>query len=393
MPGRRGVPDGIAVPPPATPRRRLAGGFRGWRNRLVARPGFQSWASRFFLTRGKARAEGAALFDLVSGFVYSQVLWTVVELDLLPGMLDTPAETDTIARRHGVAPERMRALLQAATALGLLTRLRDDTYIASQRGAALLGVPGLSEMIRHHAVFYRDMADPLALLRDEADTGLSAFWPYVFGAAGAVDPEVTARYSALMEESQALVAEETLRHLPLSDIGHLMDVGGGTGAFLRAVAAAYPAMRLTLFDLPVVAGVARGRFADEGLATGEGARIAIVPGSFRDDPLPRGADAISLVRVLYDHADGTVAALLAKAFDALPPGGRIIISEPMTGGARPHAPGDAYFAFYCMAMRTGRARSAAEIAALLRDAGFSDIATPATHRAFVTGLVTARRPA
>jgi demethylspheroidene O-methyltransferase len=237
------------------------------------------------------------------------------------------------------------------------------------------------------------MADPLALLRDEADTGLSAFWPYVFGAAGAVDPEVTARYSALMEESQALVAEETLRHLPLSDIGHLMDVGGGTGAFLRAVAAAYPAMRLTLFDLPVVAGVARGRFADEGLATGEGARIAIVPGSFRDDPLPRGADAISLVRVLYDHADGTVAALLAKAFDALPPGGRIIISEPMTGGARPHAPGDAYFAFYCMAMRTGRARSAAEIAALLRDAGFSDIATPATHRAFVTGLVTARRPA
>jgi demethylspheroidene O-methyltransferase len=152
-------------------------------------------------------------------------------------------------------------------------------------------------------------------------------------------------------------------------------------------------MRLTLFDLPVVANVARARFADKGFATGEGARITVQPGSFRDDPLPGGADAISLVRVLYDHADATVAALLAAVFAALPPGGRLIVSEPMTGGARPHAPGDAYFAFYCMAMGTGRARSAGEIAAMLAAAGFVDIACPATHRPFVTGLVTARRPA
>ena len=41
-----------------------------------------------------------------------------------------------------------------------------------------------------------------------------------------------------------------------------------------------------------------------------------------------------------------------------------------------------------MAMRTGRARSQAEIAVLLEDAGFGDIATPTPKRAFVTSVVT-----
>jgi demethylspheroidene O-methyltransferase len=247
-------------------------------------------------------------------------------------------------------------------------------------------------MIRHHDVFFRDLADPLALLRGEADTELARFWPYVFGAAGAVDPEVTARYSALMEESQGLVAEETLRSVSFAGVRRLMDVGGGTGAFLRAAGQAYPTVELHLFDLPPVVEVARRRFAEEGFAMGAGSRVALHPGSFRDDPLPEGADAISLVRVLYDHADATVATLLARAFAALPPGGRLIVSEPMTGDDRPQPAGNAYFAFYCMAMRTGRARSQAEIAAMLRAAGFADIAMPATRRPFLTGVVTAVRP-
>jgi demethylspheroidene O-methyltransferase len=101
-----------------------------------------------------------------------------------------------------------------------------------------------------------------------------------------------------------------------------------------------------------------------------GPGVTIHPGSFRDDPLPAGADAISLVRVLYDHADATVGALLAKVRQALPAGGRLIISEPMSGGARPDPATDVYFAVYTLAMGTGRTRSAVEIAALCSAAGF-----------------------
>jgi demethylspheroidene O-methyltransferase len=381
------VPERTA---PALPLRRGAGGWRGWRNRLIASSRFQAWASRFAPTRGHARREGEALFDLLSGFVYSQVLQALVTLDIPEALMEAPRTAAALGAQHGIAPHRMAVLLDAGVALKLLERVGEG-YQTSARGAALVGVPGLTGMIRHHDVFYRDLADPLALLRGEAETELARFWPYVFGAAGAVDPDVTARYSALMEESQGLVAEETLRTVSLRGVRRLLDVGGGTGAFLRAVGRAYPNVELQLFDLPPVVEVARRRFAEEGFAMGAGSRVTLHPGSFRDDPLPVGADAISLVRVLYDHADATVTALLSAVHGALPPGGRLIVSEPMTGGATPQPAGNAYFALYCMAMRTGRARSQAEIAGMLRAAGFQDIATPATRRAFITGVVTATK--
>ncbi|WP_353735716.1 methyltransferase [Okeania sp. SIO2B9] len=65
---------------------------------------------------------------------------------------------------------------------------------------------------------------------------------------------------------------------------------------------------------------APGRFDAHGITD----RVSIHAGSFRDDPLPAGADAISLIRVLYDHSDDTVAALLKAVHDRLPDGGRLI---------------------------------------------------------------------
>ncbi|MEL6521470.1 MAG: methyltransferase, partial [Pseudomonadota bacterium] len=120
-------------------------------------------------------------------------------------------------------------------------------------------------------------------------------------------------------------------------------------------------------------------------------RVDIRSGSFRSDPLPEGPDMISLVRVLYDHADDTVRGLLAAVYKALPPGGRIVISEPMRGSSGPERPGDTYFAFYCMAMQTGRARSPQEIGELLGQAGFESIHHIPTHRPFVTSVITAER--
>jgi demethylspheroidene O-methyltransferase len=158
-----------------------------------------------------------------------------------------------------------------------------------------------------------------------------------------------------------------------------MDVGGGTGAFLRAVHARHSGLTLTLFDLPeVVAG------AD----LPAGART--VPGSFTAGSLPPGADAISLVRVLYDHSDATVAALLARVRAALPEGGLLLVSEPMSGGARPDPQTDVYFAVYTLAMRTGRTRSAAQIGAMLAAAGFGRVQPRSSLRPYVTCVLTAR---
>ncbi|WP_050929656.1 methyltransferase [Aestuariivita boseongensis] len=366
-----------------------AAGWRGgWINRLVARPGFQRWASDFPLTRARARRDGAALFDVVQGFVKSQVLMAMVELDLFRRLRAGPMTADDLGHALDIPADRMQVLLQAGAALGLLKRKRGARFGLARQGAALMGVPGLEAMIRHHRAFYRDLEDPVALLRGPDRTELSEFWPYVFGARGDVALDVAQTYSDLMAQSQLLVAQDTLRSASLKGVTRLLDVGGGTGAFLEAVGRAYPRLEMTLFDLPQVVPEASERFARAGMAD----RVQIQSGSFRVDALPGGSDAISLIRVLYDHSDSTVQALLEKVYDALPAGGRLLISEPMGGGQTPDISGDVYFAFYTMAMQTGRARSAGEISDLCRAAGFEDIQSPNPRRAYVTRVLTAVKP-
>lgn len=360
----------------------------GWLNRLLARPSFQDLANRLPGVRRIARRDGAEIFQIVQGFVSSQTLFALVSLDIPERLMAGPASAEMLALATGIPSERMTLLLQAGAGIGVLKRRRDGRFGLSRKGAAMVGVPGLRQMILHHGAFYRDMGDPVALLKGEADTELARFWPYVFGATGEVDPAVTRTYSDLMAESQRMVARDTLAAVSLVGVRHLADIGGGSGAFLQEVAAAYPAIELTLFDLPQVMPSAKERIEGSGLAE----RIALVGGSFRDDPFPAGADAISLIRVLYDHDDTSVADLLVKVFAALPAGGRLLISEPMSGGASPDPITDVYFAFYTLAMRTGRTRSAKTIGAMCNDAGFVDIRSARPVRSYVTATMTAVKP-
>ncbi|MFN3824384.1 MAG: methyltransferase [Pseudorhodobacter sp.] len=363
------------------PRRRAGS---DWIVNLARSRRFQAFAARVPGLRWVARRQGEAIFKTIQGFVESQVLMALVELGLLHRLESGPAKPGDLAPGLGLPEDRLAVLLQAGAAAGLLRRRRDGRFALSVRGASLLAVPGLEGMILHHAILYRDLADPVAFLRGETRPDLAEFWPYVFGAGAAEDPGRATRYSRLMAESQVLVAEDTLALADLRGVRSMMDVGGGTGAFLEALGRHHPGIERHLFELPAVLDGAGARL-------GQGVRLH--PGSFRDDPLPPGADAISLVRVLYDHSDDTVRALLARVHAALPPGGLVLVSEPMSGGMRPDPVTDVYFAFYTMAMRTGRTRSAARIAELLGEAGFDRIAPARSRRPFVTSLVTARRPA
>ncbi|MDA8585508.1 methyltransferase [Rhodobacteraceae bacterium] len=360
-------------------------GLRGWSSRLIASHKFQRWAAGFMPTRGVVRREGEALFDLLSGFCQSQVLMALVQLDIPQMLLDDPLTVDELAVRCEVPLPRMVILMRAAQALQLVKQKRGKRFALARRGAALVGVPGLAAMIKHHDILYRDLADPAAFFRGETQTELADFWPYVFG--GDMDAAVADTYSDLMAQSQELVADDTLRTLDFSGVSTLLDIGGGSGAFLEKVGHKYPKLNLMLFDLQKVVPAAHPRFATAGMT----ARVRIAGGSFVHDPIPEGADAISLVRVLYDHSDSTVADLLARCHDALPEGGRLYISEPMSGGDAPTRAGDVYFALYTLAMQTGKTRSVAEIASLCVSAGFEIVAKPKPFRPFVTGCLMARK--
>jgi demethylspheroidene O-methyltransferase len=165
----------------------------------------------------------------------------------------------------------------------------------------------------------------------------------------------------------------------------ILDIGGGDGSFLRQVAEKAATARLQLFDLPEVARVAERRFGQAGLA----ARAEMFSGDFAKDPLPQGADLVTLVRVLHDHDDGKVLNLLGKIREILPQGGVLLVAEPLAGTPGAQPVGAAYFGFYLLAMGSGRARRAAEIKELLIRAGFSRVRHIETGQPMLTGLLVA----
>ena len=246
--------------------------------------------------------------------------------------------------------------------------------------------PLVRRLVRHHALFYRDMAVPVALLRGNTRPERADYWAYVAG--GDVPEAEAAQYSRLMATSQAMVAAEVLGSGSLPNHGTVMDVGGGTGAFLTAALRATPGLKGILFDLPTVVEGAPKHLENAGLSE----RIQIAPGSFRTDALPKGADLISLIRVLYDHDDGVVRQILAAVFEALPSGGKVILSEPMSGGRHPSRSGDAYFGVYTLAMTTGRPRSPERHHALLEEAGFQRARLLPACQPHITRTITAVKP-
>lgn len=370
----------------------IAGWRARWhdrRNRWLMDPRFQRAAAAFPFTRPLARREARELFDIVAGFVWSQVLLACVRLGVLERLRAGPMTAGELLPSDALAPEPAATLLRAAAALELLEPREGGRWALGRRGAALLGNPGVLAMIEHHAVLYADLVDPLAMLRaPRGSTALSRYWPYAAAAEpGSVGSAATAAYTRLMSASQGLVAEEILDAWDFSRHRRVLDVGGGDGTFLRAVARRVPDIALALFDLPGVAEQARLRFGEAGLA----ARATVTAGDFSRDPLPSGADLITFVRVLHDHDDPRVERLLAAAHAALPPGGTLLIAEPLAGTPGAERMGDAYFGLYLWAMGSGRPRTVEELAAMLARAGFGPAEERPTRVPLQTRVLVARR--
>ncbi len=357
-----------------------------WRNDRLADPAFQRWAADFPLTAPIARSRAADLFDVVAGFVYAQTLDACVRLDLFAHLRDGPMDTAALAQALDLPQDGVRRLLGAAAALRLVESLAPDRWALGEQGAALLGASGLAQMIAHHRDLYADLADPVDLLR--AGRGrLAAYWPYATSdTPDAAAPKDVSAYSALMAATAPSVAADVLAAVDVRRHRRLMDVGGGEGAFLIAAARAAPKLQLVLADLPAVVERARARLGAAGLC----GRTRLAPLDILRDPLPAGADLVSLVRILHDHDEAGVRAILRAARAALPADGMLVVAEPMSAAPRADKVADAYFGFYLLAMGRGLARTPAQIGAHLREAGFTRVRRRRTRNPALLQVMTAR---
>lgn len=353
-----------------------------WRHRMIASPAFQRWSARLPFTRGIAHRKAAALFNIATGYVYSQVLSASVSLNLFELLRDGPRDVADLSRSTGLPPDALRRLLLAACSIELLTQRDEDRFGLGDLGAAVLGNPGVPAMVRHHQYLYRDLTDPLALLKREFEPELARFWPYATGTEGG-----SSEYSELMAASQSLVADDILDAYPMGQHRELRDIAGGTGNFICSALARSASLRASLIDLPSVAEQANLRLSERGL----GERATAVGGDMFDKPLEgaESADLISLVRVVHDHDDGPIMQLFRALKRDMAPGARLLIAEPMAGTRGAEPMGDGYFGLYLWAMGSGRPRSAEELSRMLRDAGFSECREIKTSRPLMTRLLVA----
>jgi len=363
--------------------------FRAWRDRRLIDPAFQRRAARTWYLRPLVRRRARGLFDLVAGFVYSQVLLACVRVRAFEILAEGPQSAAQLARRFQMPLDATERLLAAAVSLQLVEHRAGGRYGLGALGAPMVGNEAVTAMVEHHAVLYDDLRNPLALLRGEGEPpALSRFWAYAEAPAPGQLPRAQVdTYSALMSASQPLVAQEVLDAYPLRQHRCLLDVGGGQGRFLVAAGQHAPGLQLMLFDLPAVVAPATAAFAAFGLSD----RAHIFGGDFTRDPLPTGADIASLVRVIYDHGDERALTILRAVHRALPPGGTLLLAEPMAGAPGAPRMGDAYFGMYLLAMRGGRARTAAQLTALLQAAGFEQVRELPTTIPLQVGLLVCRR--
>lgn len=358
--------------------------FRAWRNRKLTDPAFRETARRLPGLRAITNTKANDLFAITTGFAQSQILLACVELDLFAALSVEPLDEAAIARRIDLSDDASARLLRAAEGLELVIRTSDGRWTLADHGVVMAQSPGLTAMVRHHAAVYRDLADPVRLLREPpAETETSRFWSYVGGEPGQAD---AGAYSELMRVSQDMVIAEVLDAYPMTSHKRVIDIGGGDGAFITAVGTRWPHLALDLFDLPAVANHARERLANAPFVD----RLTIHGGSFFDDALPRAPDCYALMRVLYDHDDSAALTLLTNVRQSMSERDTLIIGEPMAGDSAGGKLVAAYFTFYLMAMRSGRCRSPADIQKLLEKAGFGRIRVHRTAMPVVTGLVSAQ---
>jgi O-methyltransferase domain len=171
-----------------------------------------------------------------------------------------------------------------------------------------------------------------------------------------------------------------------SRFGTVVDVGGGNGSFLAGLLGRFRQMRGTVFDRPEVIGQAGPVFAAAGVAD----RGAAVGGSFLTGPVPPGADAYVLKRILYSWDDDAARTILDVVRRAMRPDSRLFImeasrNEPVPGAVDSTVDADDAAAglqsrmdLLMLTLSGGGARSVAEHEKLLAAAGLTLVACTRT---------------
>lgn len=310
-----------------------------------------------------------ALLQLGLGFWGSKALLTAVELDLFSVLAKRPHTAQELTDRLGLQRRGTHDWLDALVSLGVLERSGDsyantaeaDTFLDRNKPSY---VGGLLEMANARLYpFWGSLTEALRTGRpqNEAKVG-DDFFAALYEDPARLEQFLHAMTGISMGAAQAIAAK-----FPWEQHTTVIDIGAAEGCLPVELARRHAHLTGGGFDLPAVAPVFEKYVAAHGLAD----RLRFYPGDFFTDPLPK-ADVLVMGHILHDWALYEKQLLLRKAYDALPPGGAVIVYESIIDDdRRTNTFGLLMSVNMLIETQEGFDYTGAECQAWLADAGFS----------------------
>jgi tRNA A58 N-methylase Trm61 len=264
------------------------------------------------------------LFDLIQSHRVTAAIYVAVKLGLAEALRDGPQSPGSLARATGADERALGRLLTVLVTIGICSRTGDDRYGLTEVGACLDSAA--EQSFKGWAIFEAEMlSKSWGGMLETIMTGKTS--AQLQGLASSFDlmsrtPDNVDKFNAAMTDLTRLVTPDILRSYDFSVMSHLMDVGGGSGELLGAIALKNPHLRGTVFDLPRCAESASKHLRQIGVSD----RVAFVAGDFFES-IPPATDAIILKSVIHDWNDARSTSILQNCRQALPGGGKLLLVE------------------------------------------------------------------
>lgn len=255
------------------------------------------------------------IFQVASGFMAAKHLFVANEVGLFEQLADEPATLDELAGRTGVARPRLRILADAMVVLGFVER-HEDLYQNAPIAATFLTGHTPADL-RPFLRFWNHLSYPTwTKLEDAIRTGQAQSTLNL--------PEEAQRiFSEGVEAIQAAPAQALPSTYDFSRHQRILDLGGGTGSWLKAILRQHSRLEGTLFELPTAAAIARQHLASDP----DTQQVKVVEGDFFEDPIPAGHDVVLIANVVHLISPERTLELLRRTRQHVPEGARLLLVD------------------------------------------------------------------
>ena len=323
--------------------------------------------------------------ELARGFWHSAILRAGIKFDLFSLLEGNTLTSNDVAQRIGAAPRYVQAFLESCVVLDLLEK-RGDAYGNSPLASKFL-VRGGREYVGDHALHHTNTWASWGRLDEvirEGKTLLPYETGYVDAATYWTDYMMGQHNRAASGQARALVESVDLRSRR-----KLLDLGGGAASYSIALCGANPQLRAVVVDSKEPLRIAKP-LVDEHHLQGQ---ITLLEGDFHQTELDADYDVALVSGVVLIKSEEDCRHLFKVTYDALLPGGMVIIQDYMRIDHSPErARLDTLEHMYVMvAFDPGAAdREGEEVASWLRDTGFQNLNMVPLPTSLA--LITAERP-